>query len=180
MTTKRILYLAKRKKKTLPFTREQLEKLSENGKWAVAYALIGLKVIPLLPGTKIPFEGSRGFYDATNDLSEVFECWTIQPSANIGIRTGKEGGIFALDFDIRNGGEESCDDLQWLHGDFPETPFNLTPGGFHLLFAYPDDGRVINSRPGKKDPMVGIDVKADKAYIVAPPSFRTDVGLAYE
>jgi hypothetical protein len=180
MTTKRILQLAKKQKKTLPFTSKQLDELSANGKWAIAYALIGLWVFRLVPGTKIPFKGSHGFYDATIDLVVIFEWWSNEPYANIGIRTGKETGIFALDFDIRSGGEDSCVELIDANGEFPETPFNLTPGGFHLLFVYPDDGRIIKSLSGKNAPMPGMDVKSDRGYIVVPPSSREDAAMDYE
>ncbi len=126
MTTTRLLKLAKKQKQSLPCTRKQIDGLSVNGKWAIAYALIGLKVFRLVPGTKVPFKGSHGFYDATSDLEVIFEWWSNEPDANIGIVSGHSSRIVVLDVDPRNGGDESLEKLTQLHSGLPKTATAIT------------------------------------------------------
>ena len=147
---------------------------------ALKYAELGFPVLPLHSANgnacscdktecSSPAKHPRtahGLKDASTDPAIVrrwFEKW---PDANIGIRTGPESGILALDIDPRNGGDES---LKRLEREFVPLPLTVEAetggGGRHFLFRHP--GVQIRCRSGLRD---GIDIKGDNGYIVAPPS----------
>ncbi len=115
---------------------------------------------------------AHGFKDATTDEEQIREWWASWPNANIGMPTGQQAGILALDVDPRHHGVESFYRLQEEHGRLPETAQNRTGGGgFHLFFAYPSNGARIKS---KNDFRPGIDIKADGGFVVMPPSRHQD------
>lgn len=117
------------------------------------------------PG-KHPWTAS-GCRDASKDPAKLAELIMTRPGANVGIATGAISGIVVIDVDAKSGGPAALAKLEAEHGDLPDTVAAHTGGGgFHLLFAYPDVGRVLNA-VGK---WPGIDVRGDGGYIVAPPS----------
>jgi putative DNA primase/helicase len=152
---------------------------------ALAYAAAGLAVFPVhsvehgqcscgnpqCRNTGKHPRTPRGFKDATIDTKQVKSWWESFPFANIGIRTGKESGIFVVDID----GEEG---FQWLH----QQPFAITPmvrtggDGLHVFFAYPADREIKNSAR-KIAPEV--DIRGDGGYVIAPPSNHAS-GNSYE
>ena len=97
---------------------------------ALAYAAAGLHVFPAHsvesgqcscgnPNCRNKGKHSRtpnGLKDATIDTRQVKSWWEAFPNANIGIRTGKESGIFVVDIDGPDG-------FQWLH----QQPFARPP-----------------------------------------------------
>jgi hypothetical protein len=96
-------------------------------------------------------------------LAEWFE--TRWPDSNIGIATG--GGLLGLDVDVRHGGDASLADLKRANGPLPETPRVLTGGGgLHVYFAV---DRAVRNRAGLAP---GIDLRADRGFLVAPPSLH--------
>jgi putative DNA primase/helicase len=108
-----------------------------------------------------------GFYAASTDVDEIKSWWGQWPSAAIGLRTGQEPGVFAVDIDPRNGGDVSLELLEDCHGQLPETVESQTGGGGrHLLFAWP--GRSVPCSVGKVG--AGIDIKGDGGYVILPPS----------
>lgn len=110
----------------------------------------------------------KGRNSATTDSETIKKWWEKYPRANIGIPTGPESGIVALDNDPRHGGDESKRRLE-RRGNFPYTSTAHTGGkGEHTMMAHPGSGVKIKSRPLPGYP--GIDIKADGGYIVAPPS----------
>lgn len=133
-------------------------------------------VFPLKPQSKIPLT-PHGFKDATRNADQIIQWWTQYPDANIAIVTGAESGLFALDVDPRNGGNEDFDQLSTELGinlQLMNTPQSMTgSGGFHLFFQYPTT-QVIRS--GKLS--AGIDIKGDGGYVVAPHSIHPN-GRAY-
>jgi len=136
---------------------------------ALAYAEAGWPVFRLRPGTKEPFHGSRGFYDATTDQETIRRWWAASPDANIGTPTGKRTGILALDQDH----PAALDALEAEHGDLPATRTHGTgSGGMHYLYRYPSEaGQVIRNSAGKLGE--GLDVRGEGGYIVLPPSRTT-------
>lgn len=99
--------------------------------------------------------------------ANVVERWFRDQPWNIAIVTGKTSGVFALDVDPRHGGDKSIADLESKHGPLPPTWRFLTGGGGeHILFRHP--GNVVPNSAGKLG--VGIDVRGEFGYIVAPPS----------
>jgi hypothetical protein len=109
----------------------------------------------------------HGFHDATHDAAEIDRQFASPGAAMIGVPTGDTSGFFALDLDVKNGGGG----LEWLAANqhrIPETRRHRTrSGGVHLLFAMPE-GRTIRNSAGRI--ALGVDVRGNGGYIIAPPS----------
>lgn len=108
-----------------------------------------------------------GFKAATKDLTMVEHFWQTNPSANIGIATGKISNIAVLDVDPKHEGDLSlktlCDEI----GEFSTYTVRTGSGGLHFYFRYPTDCEIKNSSGllGK-----GLDIRGEGGYVVAPPS----------
>lgn len=119
----------------------------------------------------------HGRDDATTDPDIIRNWWRRWPEANIAIATGPESGLVVLDCDPVHDGEESLIQLEHDCGALPDSPVSITGGGgSHTLFAHPRD-RKVTSRVGLPG-YLGLDVRADGAYIIAPPS-RHRSGRSY-
>jgi putative DNA primase/helicase len=109
-------------------------------------------------------------HDASTDEAKIRRWWETWEDANLGIATGKEAGIFALDVDPRKGGAEALASLEAKHGKLPETRTADTGGGgIHYLFNYP-------TFPVKNSAGVlglGLDIKGEGGAIVVAPSLHT-------
>lgn len=147
--------------------------------WALTYAIDGLCVFPLRPGTKKPAipkdDGGNGFYDATTDAQQIEQWWgKTYRGANIGIRTSAESNLLVIDVDPRHGG--SLEGPDGLYARFPELRSTRTAasggGGWHLYLRHP--GFEVACGADVLGP--GIDVKCDGGYIVAHPSVHPDGG----
>ena len=109
----------------------------------------------------------RGLLDATTDTATIAQCWALWPDANIGVRTGKESGIWVLDVDAGKCGEATIAALEARHGPLPPTWAAETGGGgLHLWWRHP--GGAVPTSAGRVGP--GVDVRGDGGYVVAPPS----------
>ena len=118
-----------------------------------------------------------GLLDATNDPEVAKAWWELTPKCNVGIVCGKpSGNIIVVDIDTKHvDGYEIMRDWEMEHGDMPETVTCLTPtGGLH--FYYRVDREV---RPSANEDM-GIDIRGDGSFAVAPPSIHPDTLTAYE
>lgn len=146
---------------------------------AVRYALLGMHVFPVSPGSKMPYRGSRAELDGTDDPGEVEKLWELLPESNIGWALRFAPGVFVLDVDERNGGAE------WLAARpaaFPDTVRVCTPSrglGGHiwlgttpalagvsckgLIDTYAEDGvRLLED---------AVDIKGlQLGYVLLPPS----------
>lgn len=112
---------------------------------------------------------AHGLKDATTDAATIRAWWALWPAANIGVRTGAESGIFAIDIDPRHDGDTSLTALEAKHAPLPDTAETVTGGGGrHLFFRHP--GGPIKSRNGAIPDSPGIDCKSDGGYVVAPGS----------
>jgi Bifunctional DNA primase/polymerase, N-terminal len=101
---------------------------------ALAYAGRGVPVFPCEPGAKRPLT-RNGHWGATTDRLAIEQWWRRQPSANIGLPTGKESGIVVLDVDT-DGGPESLAKLEREGAPVPKTARTRTGGGgFHSSSA---------------------------------------------
>ena len=111
----------------------------------------------------------HGVQNATHRPAVVRLWWRAAPNANIGIATGAASGLAVLDVDPARGGDASLAALEAEHGALPTTPSVQTGGGGrHFYFTCPPAG--LRSR---KDFRPGLELKADSAYVVAPPSVTT-------
>jgi hypothetical protein len=141
------------------------------GKDFLTYALkyaqkLGLRVIPLVPGKKIPLIPNWP-NEATTDEAKIREWWAKWPNANIGIVTGqyRDGYFYVLDFDPRNGGDWFADVAEDV---LPPTWVVHTPsGGRHYYYRSPEPLRSAKLPDG-------VDLKGAGGYVVAPPSILLD------
>lgn len=140
--------------------------------YALGYARMGWRVFRLT-ASKTPFKGSRGFKDATVDEDVIRQWWTETPHANIGLATGYAGpdlpNIIVVDCD----GDVGLEEFKRIFGTdgISKTLTAKTPHGWHFFFLCPPGTRMRTSIAKRKksgDP--GVDIKADKAYVVLPPS----------
>ncbi len=155
---------------------------------ALAYALRGLRVIPLhivrkdrtcscgradcaTPGKHplVPDWTDR----ATTDAGRI-AIWfgNTYKGANVGIATGRESGIIVLDVDPRHGGDDSLDYLMYRYGRLDTLTAISGGGGTHYYFAHP--GAPIPDRTAIMD---GLDLKGDGGMVVAPPSVHESGGM---
>lgn len=142
---------------------------------AKRYASLGLAVVPLMKRSKKPI-----FTDWTNlpraDGALVERWWSSTPEANIGILTGQKSGVFVLDVDSKNGGNDTYSELLAQHGQMPDTWEVMTGnGGRHCYFRFPafDVRNVAGLLPG-------IDIRGTGGQVVAPPSIHPETGRRYE
>jgi hypothetical protein len=130
---------------------------------ALGYGADGRPVFPCVPCGKEPAIG-RGFHSATTNPETIKRYWRIA-DRNIGSPTGAASGSWVVDVDGAEG-EANLARLEALHGPLPTTRTALTGGGGrHLFFLYAGPIQSSVGRIAAK-----IDVRADLAYIVLPPS----------
>jgi hypothetical protein len=137
------------------------------GEAALRYALAGMGVFPIVPRGKKPLT-DHGLKDATKDPTVIREWWQRRPGANVGIATGAESGVFVVDVDPRNDGNESLWELELKHGKLETTKVRTGGGGTHFYIKHP--GGLVPCSAGRLGP--GLDVKGDGGYVVAPPSIH--------
>lgn len=144
--------------------------------YALHYASLGIPILPLQPRGKIPAGAlvPHGRNDATTDCASVRQ-WFDGTPYNIGIVTGNESGIFALDRDDRDNGDISLANLEAQHGPLPLTLTQQTGNGRHYLFQLPPGSNIRNSA---KKIAPGLDIRGIGGYIVAAPSVHPN-GIAY-
>lgn len=165
---------------------------------ALRYALLGWRVIPLhnlttegkctcqewrdeqgigLCGTPGKHPRFKGFVEAaTTDESQIRRWWTAWPQANVGLITGAQSKIFALDVDPRNGGDASFEALIHKVGPWPWTTAARTGGGgSHYYFKWPEGLDI----PAMLELDDGLEVIGEGHVLVAAPS-RHPSGRPYE
>ena len=116
----------------------------------------------------------NGLKDGTVDERDVALTWRKWPSANVGVVTG--GTLVVLDVDPGHGGESTLAELEKEHGALPSTMQARTGGGGrHLYFstAEPIPCSVGTKTAGLG---VGLDVRGEGGYVVAPPSRHASGG----
>jgi hypothetical protein len=144
---------------------------------AVRYAIRGIPVLPLhgvvsgkctcgvgcgSPGKhpRIQDWASR----SSTDPALVSEWWRRWPGSNVGIPTGAPSGLVVLDFDGAAGQK-----LAHQYGVTADdaVPLSLTGTGMHAFYRWPG----VPTRSSVKA-IPGLDVRADKALVVLPPSLH--------
>lgn len=150
--------------------------LSETGQLslkdaAIGYARMGWRVHPLVDKGKKPRLKAWQKRATTNEVT-ISKWWATWPKANIGIATGEESGVFAVDVDPRNGGEESLKNLFDEHGKFENTACQRTGSGKHFLFNCQSPVKTRANSPAP-----GIDIRGNGGYIVAAPSVHANGNL---
>jgi hypothetical protein len=120
----------------------------------------------------------NGHKNATTDPRRIQLWWKRWPEANIGIPTGEASGLLVLDMDPDKWGAGTLDALTEEHGEPPATTtVRSGGGGLHYYFRYPA-GETIRNSAGEAGKLgMGLDVRGEGGYVVAPPSRTTG---AYE
>src|SRR5665213_742838 len=143
---------------------------------ALSYARQGLKIFPILEGTKDQPLIKQWGVNASSDSETVKTWWARWPEANIGLACGPSN-IGVVDVDVKNGGKgvETIDNLDTFEGlALTLTRQQRTPsGGLHHIYK----GQLANT-VGAIGP--GVDTRGgagsrNGGYILLPPS-ATDVG----
>jgi putative DNA primase/helicase len=112
---------------------------------------------------------------ATCDPTAIEEMWWNHKGSNVGIATGAASGVFVLDVDPKNGGEDSIEGLVARHRRIPDTLQAVTgSGGKHFYFAHP--GTPVKNGVAL---LPGLDIRGDGGLVVAPPSVHVS-GRRYE
>lgn len=153
--------------------------MSELREAARRYAEIGFPVFPLLPivenhcacgalecAGKHP--ATKGWQRSISSVLAVDSLWAdhLGPRG-IGLACGERARVWGLDVDPRHDGAETIRELQTRHGAPPSTVVSKTgSGGWHLLFAWPEDGTI----PTRASIAPGLDVRGEGGYLVLPPS----------
>lgn len=104
-------------------------------------------------------------------LQQDIDKWFKDERYNIAIRTGDVSGLVVLDVDPRHGGDESLK----VYGT-PETlRVDTGGGGQHYYFQYPKEG--IRNSVGRAGYLgMGLDIRGDNGYVLAPPSNHVSGG----
>ena len=145
---------------------------------AVWYCEHGFGIFPLHARSKKPAT-KNGLNDWFDDPESARAYWSRFPDSNIGIVCGTPShGLLVLDFDVD---EESGEDGTYTLGEWEHSHGELLPtavaitgrGGMHYL--YRTDRTNIRPSVNKE---LGVDVRAEGSYIVAPPSIHP-TGSAY-
>lgn len=129
---------------------------------ALFLAQCGLKVFPLIPGSKKPM--IENFPErATIDEKQIYKWWNKTPMANIGISTTD---LIALDIDAKSGKDGYSELKQLMSEGLQLVPTfeQLTPtGGRHLIYKTTEK---FSQRPLSKS----IDIRAHHGYLVGAGS----------
>ncbi|MGB2576965.1 bifunctional DNA primase/polymerase [Leuconostoc suionicum] len=106
----------------------------------------GLSVYLMQPKTSVPFKGSRGHLDATNDINEIKQLIEVHgDDSNVGVSLVGTG-LVVLDID-RHGSKNGFESLIGLGIKFnlDEEAVEITPNaGAHVFFKIPDGVDVNN------------------------------------
>lgn len=115
----------------------------------------------------------HGFKEATKDPATIRKWAETWPDANVAVATGRQSGIIVIDIDGPEG-IESIQATQKQLEKLPAGPTVKTGNGWHLYFRHPDF--EVRSRTGI---LPGVDIRADGAYVIAPPSLHAN-GSSYQ
>lgn len=145
----------------------------------------GLFVLPVNQKTKAPFNPG-GSKNAATDPAIIGRWFnTDYPQANVAIATGSNrGGLIVIDIDLdEERGIDGFDTLRkWEreHGQLPETAMVKTgSGGCHYYYRSSKAIHNIQNARSVDDVPLGIDVRGEGGYVVAPPSIHAN-GHKYE
>lgn len=152
--------------------------LSELGKAAVWYCEHGFGIIPIVPRGKRPYT-KNGLNDWFDNPEDARKMWTQHPDFNIGIVCGSaSGNLVVLDFDEDDDkdvhGFDTLAEWEDESGELPATVTAITGrGGMHYLY------RADKTYHPSVNCDLGVDVRGEGSYIVAPPSVHPN-GQPYE
>lgn len=132
--------------------------------FALAYAKRGWPVLPLAPGQKYPLGAlaPNGLDNASTDEQQIREWWGRCPTAGVGIRTGGTSRLCVIDVDSADAWHHLKRLATEAGQELPVCPEVRTGKGLHLY--------LLGDLPSSVGRLPGVDVRAERAYVVAPPS----------
>lgn len=128
---------------------------------ALDYLNKGCSVIPIGSATKKPLIAWEEFKTRLPTEREVREWYGKYPNVGVAIITGKVSNLITFDVDPRNGGNPEP------FKKYQTAESKTGGGGNHFFFKYPDFGV-----PTIPSILPGVDLKSDRAYVIAPPSIH--------
>ena len=138
---------------------------------ALRYIELGLGIIAISPGSKIPVSDSElqpsGSRSPVTDVETARKLWKLYPKAGVAICTGKVEGarlnVTVVDFDD----EESYENLK---DQIPKTKIVKTPRGYHAYLKYMPEIKQATKFAG----LDKVDTRQQGGYVIAPPTVRGD------
>lgn len=151
--------------------------------WALAYAAVGIKVIPIKPNSKHP-RIPKWQEVATTDNTQITD-WFNGTEQGIGLALGPQpngDNLFAIDIDTHGAnGYDTLRELVEQHGPLPVTWTQHTGGGGqHLIYRAPADTDIRNQQALGNRLGDGIDIRGRGGQIVAAPSIHPETGNQYQ
>jgi len=142
-------------------------------KLAKKYVKMGFLPMPLRYKDKRPI--LKGWNFKINPKTCLTYDYTKR---NIGFLTGKIGRIIVLDCDLKNGGMEFYNKYISIYGDFDTIQVLSGGGGVHVYFIYNENVAHLTNKSEYNG--IGIDIRTNGGYIVAPPSIHDKTGKKYK
>lgn len=105
---------------------------------------------------------------ALTKWKDISSSVPIRNGNNVAILTGERNRITVIDIDIKNDGLKKWNELIKENGDITTPKVKTGSGGFHYYFRY-----NANIKTTSNVQNYGIDIRNDKAYVVAPPSVHS-------
>ena len=139
---------------------------------AKEYVNKGVVIVPLKPRSKYNFS-IKSFKKTIRTIEEAESVWSLCTKANISAPTSKKyNNWIVLDIDVKNG-INGVDRIKEIIREndlsLPRTAVSKSgSGGFHCYYRNIKDSTVASS-DGRS---LGIDIRAEKAYIILPPSIH--------
>ncbi len=141
---------------------------------ALDYAERGFQVFPL--ATRCSSDGkihkypltTHGSHEATVDPDDIDAWWNTYPEALIGITTGCVCHLFAIDIDNETQNNKFLAYCRKLGFDLQETAWEKTPHGYHYIYLYPEQGRMLTNSNNSLFP--GVETKGERGHIIISPS----------
>lgn len=159
-----------------------IENERNKAEWVKRYVAAGFLLFPLQG--KIPCAGTRGFLDATNDLTKLLDhnpSSTSLTGKNIGIALGEASGVWVVDVD---------DLTLWRQFirllNLPRTWLQVSGTGKpHFFFRWDSRCRGLSNTGIKLDGGLVGDVKGVGegklgGYVVGSPSIHPKTGTSYK
>lgn len=139
---------------------------------AKEYVNRGVVIVPLKPRSKYNFS-IKSFRKTIRTIEEAESAWGLCAKANLSAPTSKKyNNWIVIDIDVKNGIDGIRKIRELISANklsLPETAVSKSgSGGFHCYYRNIKDSTVASS-DGRS---LGIDIRAEKAYIILPPSIH--------
>lgn len=136
---------------------------------ALRYLDMGFNVMPINPVNKRPYIEWLALQEVRVEPAEVDSWWLEWPKANVGIITGSISNLLVFDLDSKDA------ESYVKRRGFPTTPIARTGKGIHIYLQYPPV--LVGNQSDQK---LGIDIRGEGGYVIAPPSFHVEFKKEYK